>query len=193
MLERANNLYDVFKNATGEKIDDGLFREYDGFDNLSEAFDAMSEADSWIDDTRKKLSGMTDDIARAGEQTAKYHETATTVADAYAEMFKLDSQNDDSVAMADDIDAMAAAIQAAGLNASTYAQQTALARAGQGCYPAALERRKGLHSASDEAYNAQYGHTALRRGKKQFGRVYRRFGRLDALHKNARRNRHEGA
>ena len=65
MLERANNLYDVFKNATGEKIDDGLFGEYDGFDNLSEAFDAMSEADSWIDDTRKKLSGMTDDIARA--------------------------------------------------------------------------------------------------------------------------------
>lgn len=131
MLERANNLYDVFKNATGEKIDDGLFGEYDGFDNLSEAFDAMSEADSWIDDTREKLSGMTDDIARADEQTAKYRETATTVADAYAEMFKLDSQNDDSVAMADDIDAMAAAIQAAGLNASTYAQQTALARTGQ--------------------------------------------------------------
>lgn len=131
LLERANNLYDVFKNATGEKIDDGWFGEYEGFDNLSEAFDAMSEADGWIDGAKDKMSGLSDEIARADEQTAKYRETAKTVADAYAEMFKQDVESGDTSAMADDLAAMANAINSAGLSASAYAQQTALARAGQ--------------------------------------------------------------
>ena len=131
LLERANNLYDVFKNATGEKIDDGWFGEYEGFDNLSEAFDAMSEADGWIDGAKDKMSGLSDEIARADEQTAKYRETAKTVADAYAEMFKQDVESGDTSAMADDLAAMANAIKSAGLSASAYAQQTALARAGQ--------------------------------------------------------------
>ena len=131
LLERANNLYDVFKNATGEKIDDGWFGEYEGFDNLSEAFDAMSEADGWIDGAKDKMSGLSDEIARADEQTAKYRETAKTVADAYAEMFKQDVESGDTSAMADDLAAMANAINSAGLSASAYAQQTALARTGQ--------------------------------------------------------------